>query len=267
LKYYWPDYLRRVTLVGKKRRGSPNGFTIEELSFRSGVTTRSIRDYQTRGLLPPPQLRAGQRSAFYEPEHLARLRVIGRMQERGHSLEGIKKLLEALDSGKTLQQLLGVESAVAEVSADHSVTMSESEFRQKVPKEMDADALIQMLRQAGLLVREGEQLRVPYPDLLRLGTKAAASGMPLNALLMEYSRISRDVNGIAKRCVALFMKFVAEPYNTAGLPADRLTEYVDSIKSLRVMAAGMIESMVARALDEQIEAASLELTPKPEETP
>jgi hypothetical protein len=60
---------------------------------------------------------------------------------------------------------------------------------------------------------------------------------------------------------------VAEPYNTAGLPADRLTEYVDSIKSLRVMAAGMIESMVARALDEQIEAASLELTPKPEETP
>jgi len=252
--------------VAKKRGAAEPELTIEELSYRSRVTTRSIRDYQSRGLLPPPQLRSGQRSAIYGPEHLARLRVIGRMQERGHSLAGIKKLLQALEDGKSLEQLLGVETAVAELSNDRSVTMSEAEFRQKVPKEMDANALIPALRQAGLLIREGDRLRVPYPDLLRLGVKAKASGMPLGALFLEYSRISRDVQGIAQRCVALFMKFVAEPYNAAGMPAGGLPDYVENIKSLRTMAAGMIESMVARALDEQIEAASLKLTPEPDGT-
>src|SRR2546422_1213723 len=50
--------------------------TIENLSIRSGVTTRNIRAYQGRGLLPAPISRPGERSAFYTPEHLARLRLI-----------------------------------------------------------------------------------------------------------------------------------------------------------------------------------------------
>lgn len=246
-----------------KKAPAKDGLTIEELSFRSGVTTRSIRDYQSRGLLPPPAQQPGRRTAAYGPEHLARLRVIGRMQQRGHSLAGIRKLLQAAEEGKSLEQLLGVEIAVAESSPDRSVTLSEEEFRHRVPKGMDADELMRMLRHAGLLVREGDRLRVPYPDLLRLGLQAIASGMPLDALLMEYSRISRDVRGIAERCVGLFMKFVAAPYNAAGMPAAQLGAYVDSIKSLRAMTAGMIESMVARALDEEIETASLQLTPVP----
>lgn len=253
--------------MAKKSSTHKGELSIEELSARSGVTTRSIRDYQSRGLLPPPQSRSGHRAAFYNLDHLARIRVINRMQERGHSLAGIHKLLQALQDGKSLEQLLGVEAAVAEISDERSMTLSEAEFRAQVPADMDADALIRALRQVGLVVREGEQLRLPYPELFTLGKKARASGMPLDALLLEYARTSREVRGIAERFVALFMKFVTAPYQSAGMPPGGLPEYVDSIKSLRTMAAGMIESMVKRALDEQIEAASLKLTPWPEEKP
>src|SRR4030095_12485263 len=88
--------------------------TIENLSIRSGVTTRNIRAYQSRGLLPAPVPRSGERAAFYTGEHLARLRLINRLQERGFSLAGIGDLLESMAAGKTLEQVPGIEAAIAE---------------------------------------------------------------------------------------------------------------------------------------------------------
>src|SRR6266404_3110859 len=94
--------------------------TIEELSSRSGVTTRNIRAYQSRGLLPAPVARAGERAAFYTAEHLARLRLVSRLQERGFSLAGIADLLDAWAGGKSVEQVLGIESAAAESAEDES---------------------------------------------------------------------------------------------------------------------------------------------------
>ena len=56
--------------------------TIEELSFRSGVTTRNIRAYQSRGLLAQPVSHPGSRASFYTAAHLARLRLVDRLQAR-----------------------------------------------------------------------------------------------------------------------------------------------------------------------------------------
>src|SRR5690349_9973278 len=97
--------------------------TIEELSTRSGVTTRNIRAYQGRGLLPAPIARAGRRSAFYTAEHLARLRLVDRLQRRGFSLAGIADLLQAWGEGKSLEQVLGIESAIAESETEESIVL------------------------------------------------------------------------------------------------------------------------------------------------
>jgi DNA-binding transcriptional MerR regulator len=55
--------------------------TIDELARRAGTRTTTVRLYQTKGLLPPPEIRG--RLGYYNAAHLARLRVIDRLQKRG----------------------------------------------------------------------------------------------------------------------------------------------------------------------------------------
>ena len=69
--------------------------TIDELARATGMTVRNIRSHATRGLLPPPEVRA--RTGYYGPDHVARLELILELQAAGHNLAGIKHLSDALD--------------------------------------------------------------------------------------------------------------------------------------------------------------------------
>jgi DNA-binding transcriptional MerR regulator len=69
----------------------PANLTIAELAERSGVTVRNIRAHQSRGLLPPPEVRG--RIAYYGDRHLARLRLVVTLQAVGFNLLAIRRLL------------------------------------------------------------------------------------------------------------------------------------------------------------------------------
>src|SRR3954468_8479288 len=56
--------------------------TIDELARRTGMTVRNLRAHQSRGLLPPPEVRG--RTGYYGREH----------QGEGFNLEAIRRLLE-----------------------------------------------------------------------------------------------------------------------------------------------------------------------------
>ena len=87
-----------------------DGMTIDQLAREAGVTTRSIRAYQTSGLLPHPRLSG--RVGVYDDGHLARLRYIAHLQERGFSLAAIRDLLTAWEQGRSLSDVLGFEDAL-----------------------------------------------------------------------------------------------------------------------------------------------------------
>src|SRR5688572_32947962 len=78
---------------------------IDELAHRAGTTSRNVRAYQARGLLPPPELSG--RTGYYSEEHLRRLELIAELQERGFSLEAIRHTLEAWSQGGDLGHLVG----------------------------------------------------------------------------------------------------------------------------------------------------------------
>jgi DNA-binding transcriptional MerR regulator len=80
--------------------------TIDELAATSGATTRSIRSYQSMGLLDPPDLRG--RTGLYGPSHLARLEAILRLQAQGFALQSLGVLFAALQRGDSLAQVLGL---------------------------------------------------------------------------------------------------------------------------------------------------------------
>ena len=81
----------------KSAEAAADGYTIDELAHAAGLPSRTVRHYQSEGTLPPPR-RAG-RVAFYGPQHLERLRLIGRLQDRGLRLDAIRDALREVERG------------------------------------------------------------------------------------------------------------------------------------------------------------------------
>jgi DNA-binding transcriptional MerR regulator len=81
--------------------------TIDDLARRSGLPVRTIREYHSMRVLPPPERKG--RIGLYDAGHVQRLELIARLQQRGYSLAGIRDLLDAWDRGTELSTLLGVD--------------------------------------------------------------------------------------------------------------------------------------------------------------
>ena len=66
-------------------------YGISELAEAAGLTRRAVRFYVQQGLLQPPLGRG--RGRHYDGSHLERLRRIAGLQQAGHSLEAIRRIL------------------------------------------------------------------------------------------------------------------------------------------------------------------------------
>jgi len=76
---------------GKRQRRVVSQYTVDDLAEQTGLTARTIRSYQTQGLLPVPE-RHG-RVAYYDYSHVERLEEIAELKEDGLSLASIQDLL------------------------------------------------------------------------------------------------------------------------------------------------------------------------------
>jgi len=85
--------------------------TIDDLARKVELPVRTIREYHTMRLLPPPERRG--RVGLYGAAHVQRLQLIARLQRRGYSLAGIRDLLGAWENGTELAALLGVDEGHA----------------------------------------------------------------------------------------------------------------------------------------------------------
>lgn len=68
---------------------------LPELAAAAGVSTRTVRYYVQRGLLPSPEFRGPDTA--YERHHLLRLRAIRKLQQAHLPLDEIQRLLDASD--------------------------------------------------------------------------------------------------------------------------------------------------------------------------
>jgi DNA-binding transcriptional MerR regulator len=99
---------------------------IDELAYLSGVPSRTIRFYNTQGLLPAPIMRG--RVAFYDQEHLLVLRIIKDLKEQQHlSLEIIKQLLEIRANEGDVQMNLALKQRLLH-PVGQEVELSQEEF-------------------------------------------------------------------------------------------------------------------------------------------
>ncbi|MGV9713199.1 MerR family transcriptional regulator [Gordonia sp. NPDC003424] len=102
-------------------------FSLSELEKVADVPARTIRYYQSEGLLPRPVRRGGQ--AVYGPAHLERLRSIAALQGRGLRLQTIRTVLgDAGESQSSVVDLLGPSIAGSAWLATSSRELDEGEL-------------------------------------------------------------------------------------------------------------------------------------------
>ena len=221
-------------------------FTIDELARAAGSKVSTIRLYQQRGLLPPPEIEG--RVGYYDDTHLARLRLVADLQTRGFSLAAIRELADTWESGRDLGAVLGVERALGAPEAFTRVTRAELDRRFA---DLD-DALMRRIEALGAArpVDGDEDEFDVDPGFLDIGTAMHGLGVPLAVMIDEFERVNSFARDAAQRYVAQFETYVWEPsFAGAGSNVD-LENVAKAIGALRQSAIAVVAGALRRAIDE-----------------
>src|SRR5947209_6295013 len=191
--------------------------TIDELARESGMTVRNIRAHQSRGLLPPPEVRA--RTGYYGPDHVTRLRLIQEMQSEGFNLKAIQRLVEA--SNGAGEQVLDFSRALLGSFVEEEpefATVAELEERLGGPFDSRTIAKaekLQLLRPLG----DG-RYEIPSPTLIRAGEELVSLGIPVSHALAVAEKINRHSRSIAEAFMRLFLDDIVGSDPAAHSAAD-----------------------------------------------
>lgn len=223
-------------------------YRIEDLSHRSGATVRTIRAYQDRGLLPKPERRG--RANVYRDTHLARLRQIGGLLDRGYTLASIKELLDAWDTGRGLGGVLGLVAEVEGPWTDERPTrVSRAELTEAFGG-ADESALEDAV-ELGVLERlpdSPDAFLAPSPQLLAVASELRAAGVPLEAVSAHLRELRAQVEHIAGRFLDFTTEHVFRPYLDHPPSDEVAAQAADLVRRLRPLASRTVDAELARAM-------------------
>jgi DNA-binding transcriptional MerR regulator len=204
--------------------------TIDELARETGMTVRNIRSHASRGLLPPPAVRA--RTGYYGPEHVARLRLIRELQANGYNLAAIKHLLQRGDGAA--EQVLGfARSLLAPFEVERPEVVDAAELAAKWGASEVDPKLVARAERLGLVVPLGDgRYEILSPTVLRAGEVVRELGVPPEQALDIVERVVRGADGVTKEFVKLFMEQVWRPYRESGRDLGEVQEAVERLRPL-----------------------------------
>src|SRR5215213_9781631 len=225
--------------------------TVEQLAYETGMSVRNIRNHQSRGLLPPPEVRA--RTGYYGPQHVARLRLIQEMQAEGFKLSAISRLIG--EHGADADRFVGLRQAVtAPFATEAPEILSREELVERFG--VEDDKLLAKAQKLGVLIDLGEdRFEAPSPALLQAAEDVLAMGIPLPAALAVIERLSRNAESAARTFVNLFVEELWKPFDDAGRPDEGWTEITGAIERLRPLAVDALNATFRLALTTEIEKA------------
>ena len=204
-------------------------YRTEELAGQAGITVRTLRFYRERGLLPPPR-REG-RIAWYDDHHLARLRTIAALLERGHTLTGIAELADALDQGRDVADLVGGGGPTEEEPIRLTPEELAARFEGQVTPENLAAAL-----DLGYLGTDGDEIVHISRRLLDVSSTLVREGIPLAEVLAVGARVREHADALADLFTDLVLRHTGE----------------ETLPRLRPLARSVVEAELSLALDRRL---------------
>ncbi|MEU4114438.1 MerR family transcriptional regulator [Kitasatospora sp. NPDC028055] len=233
-------------------------YRVEELAEAAGITTRTLRFYRERKLLQPP--RKEGRIAWYGEEHLTRLRMIGELLDRGHTLGGIAELIGAGESGQDVAELIGLEAAIVAPWSDETPVRLEwdelkAAFGDQLTEENTAESIAQ-----GYITVEEDGITHVSRRLMDATTELVAEGVPLSAVLDASRRTREHVDAIAE----IFIEVVSD-HLLSVLSADtplapgEAAKLTERILRVRPLARTVADAQFTLAMDRRVRAEYAEL--------
>jgi DNA-binding transcriptional MerR regulator len=232
-------------------RSADASLTVEQLAYETGMSVRNIRNHQSRGLLPPPEVRA--RTGYYGPDHVARLRLIQEMQAEGFKLSAISRLIG--EHGADADRFVGLRQAVTAPIADEAPeVLSREELVERF--QVDDDKLLNKAQKLGLLIDLGdERFEAPSPALLQAAEEVLKMGIGLPAALAAIEKLNKNSHSAARTFVDLFLEELWKPFDEAGRPDEGWPEMIAAIERLRPLAVEALNATFRLTLTEEVEKA------------
>lgn len=210
-------------------------YTIDELAAVTKVPSRTIRFYQARGLLDSPR-RIG-RKAFYTAAHIARLDVIGKLQDRGLRIRGMKQLLSRGDSDEAVARWLGLSDRLTVPwSDDQPRAMDEAELTALIGDR--SPGTLAALVDAGLVARREDApgtYDVASPGLLDVALRLLDAGLSVRDL----AAIEPMLRDNMRRAAEQMIDYIARR-SDLGRDEGRLAGALDALREQGCNAVGII---------------------------
>jgi DNA-binding transcriptional MerR regulator len=224
---------------------------VEDLARKGDVSVDTIRFYQKRRLLPPPE-REG-RVAWYGAEHLERLARIRELRARGLTLALIGRVLRGELDAADEPLAAAVASAAVEGEGDGDghesfLTLPELAERSGVPL-----PLLDAIAREGLLVPRVHDGEPRYTDadahIVAGGLRLLEAGLPLPALL-ELARKHHDATrAIAEDAVAMFDEHVRVPLRASDRSdEEKAQQLVEAFRVLLPSVTALVSHHFRRVL-------------------
>lgn len=224
-------------------------YRIEDLSRLSGTTVRTIRAYTDRGLLPRPD-RSG-RANVYGDAHLARLRQIADLLDRGYTLASIKELLAAWDAGTGLGGVLGlVEEVDRPWSDEQPARIGLDELAAAFGGVIDPSAVREAVLLGVLEPVPGsdDEFLVPSPQELAVAAELHAAGVPLTAVTGHLRELREQVEHISERFLEFTTEYVFGRFLKHPPTDEEAAEAAGLVRRLRPLAQHTVDAELARAM-------------------
>ncbi len=228
-------------------------YRIDDLARKAGTTTRNVRGYQDRGLLPRPVRRG--RIAVYSDVHLERLRVINILLRRGFTTQHIADFFTGIARGDDLAEVLGVEDIVTKPwSSAHTATLSAVELDELLHSAEPHH--LARLAEFGLIAAVDEEASPPQFRVLDTETVEAYSrlvklGVPLDGILDVHGRVAGQSAAVAQTLISAGRAIIADQHFDGWIPQteNESAWAAQLLGELRTAAMTSAHNMLNRELD------------------
>ena len=211
--------------------------SLDELAERAGVSARTIRYYQSEGVVAAP--RRDGRDARYNTGHLERLELIAELQARGLKLEAIKSLLGRAGKRSSVSEWLGIDEALrASWTDDQPANMTLTEVHERLGRR--PRRLVGELVDAGLLVRQDDgSFLAPSDAMLDLTLRLLDASVSIDVAGRAANLLRRRLAKAADDLVKLFDDETGRSFAGEGAP-EEVAAALDALRPVAIDAAGLI---------------------------
>ena len=217
--------------------------TIDQLAQRVAMTARNIREWQTLGLIPPPERRG--RVGVYSSEHVALIERVKQLRTQGLSLDIIRKLIErSSDSEDEVRNL--ATQVLSPFAASLPANMPRAELAERL-----GEAAEEALARLGL-ISDVDDDTVAVRDLAMLTEieQMVAAGMTLDRLVDTLLEVDRHQHEIAELVLQMYVNDVWNPFVESGFATPGWADIAENATRTRPLAMTLLSRMLQSALDD-----------------